>query len=97
MSAIRGLEIKTFYSAEYETEDGERFHTRWVEELTDVVDLVAEKGGTIRSTYKKHDGKIYRNFGGQVIDLHAKHNERVNNGEEETVQGLSDERGDNAA
>lgn len=56
------------YSAEYETANGERRHTRWVDNIEDTVDLVGNEGGVIRSLYEKSDGTLYRSFGGQKVE-----------------------------
>lgn len=68
---------ENLYSGEYELEDGERRFTPWMESKENLVDYIGEKSGTIRSLYTKRDGKIYRTFGGQEIDLHEEFNRKV--------------------
>lgn len=73
------------YSAEYETADGSRHHTRWVDSPEDTVELVGDQGGVIRALYEKSDGTLYRSFGGQTVEYTG-----GNNDWEKSLQGLLD-------
>ena len=71
---------ENLYSGEYEVVNGERRFSPWMESKEDLVDYIGERSGTIRSLYTKRDGKIYRTFGGQEIDLHEEFNRKVKKG-----------------
>lgn len=59
--------VKEMFCAEYEVETGERKFTKYVSQLTDVVDIVGNDGGVIRAVYSKEDGNLYRAYGGQRV------------------------------
>lgn len=63
------------YSAEYETADGSRHHTRWVDNPEDTVELVGDQGGVIRALYEKSDGTLYRSFGGHTVEYTGGNND----------------------
>ena len=64
-TAVLGVE----FSAEYETADGEKHVTRWVDSPEATVDLVGDQGGVIRSMYERNEaGEMFRTFGGQRVE-----------------------------
>lgn len=51
--------VKEYWMASYETENKGLRYTPWVESKLDLVDLVAEKGGTVKSLYRRQGGSMF--------------------------------------